>query len=149
MNQQIVTVHGLKLRSFNSGCSPADIRVGYALASILKIDSSDDFNAIGIDDRYDWLNAAERLGYDTDPGGDVPALFQGTPLAGHWEAGHRSRCFCEAHRPGTQEEWDDLSEEQQSNEWDDFHSLCARGIGDEHYFYSLLMSKWMVGYVGH
>jgi len=119
------------------------------LACILKIDGSDDFNAIGISDRYEWMDAAEGLGYSTAPGADVPAWFKDTPLAGRWEAGHRFRCECESNRPGTQEEWDQLSDGEKSSEWESFHDLCARGIGDEHSFYSLLMRKWMVGYVGH
>ena len=50
---------------------------------------------------------------------------------------------------GTVEEWNALSSEEQSSEWDSFHSLCAQGIGDEMYFYRVLMDKWLVGYVGH
>jgi hypothetical protein len=149
MNPQLTTFRGLKLRSFDGNCSANDIRVGYALACILKIDGPDDFNVIGIDDRYDWMSAAEQLGYATEPGGSVPALFEATPLAGYWEKGHRLRCASEMNRPGTREEWDELSAEAQSSEWDSFQVLCARGIGDEHRFYSLLMEQWMVGYVGH
>ncbi|QUN44944.1 hypothetical protein KEH59_01525 (plasmid) [Burkholderia contaminans] len=50
---------------------------------------------------------------------------------------------------GTKEEWDALSPEAQAASWDSFDVLCARGIGDTHHFYQVLMKQCMVGYVGH
>lgn len=52
-------------------------------------------------------------------------------------------------RSGTKEEWEALSGEVQASEWERFHELCAQGIGDEMYFYRVLMNDWLVGYVGH
>jgi len=50
---------------------------------------------------------------------------------------------------GTEEEWNALSIEERSSEWERFHELCAQGIGDGMYFYHVLMDKFLVGYVGH
>lgn len=50
---------------------------------------------------------------------------------------------------GTEDEWNALSAEEQSSEWGRFHEKCAQGIGDEMYFYRVLMNMWLVGYVGH
>ncbi|WP_041390670.1 hypothetical protein [Polaromonas sp. JS666] len=50
---------------------------------------------------------------------------------------------------GTEEEWEALSEEDRTSNWEEFHSHCAQGIGDELYFYRVLMDKFLIGYVGH
>lgn len=47
------------------------------------------------------------------------------------------------------EEFNALSEVEQNEQWEDFHSKCAEGTADNMYFYDVLMSQWLVGYVGH
>ncbi len=50
---------------------------------------------------------------------------------------------------GTQEEWDALTDEEQDDQWETFHYLCAQGIADDMYFYRVMMNQHLVGYVGH
>lgn len=54
-----------------------------------------------------------------------------------------------AFKYGTEEEWEALSDDRKASEWDRFHYQCAQGVGDEMYFYPVLMKWWLVGYVGH
>ena len=50
---------------------------------------------------------------------------------------------------GTVEEFDALSNEEQSEWWNTFHDKCAQGTADDLYFYRVLMDKFLVNYVGH
>lgn len=77
-----------------------------------------------------------------------PILFRGTPIAKSYAAGvlHGQS---PSDNVGTQEEWDALSFDEQMREWDTFHDFCMLGIADEMYFYGILMSKHLVGYVGY
>lgn len=59
------------------------------------------------------------------------------------------RCAESVSEFGTKAEWDALPDDQKADEWVCFHDLCAQGIGDEMYFYKVLMNEWQVGYVGH
>jgi hypothetical protein len=149
MKSQSQTLFGLHLKVSNCKGSPLDIRCGWALAKILGVDDFDDANPLGIDSVFGWLEEAEALGYRDGLKGDVPLLFVGTPLEIHWKSGANDRSEYEATRGGTEEEWDALPPDVQDPKWDSFHELCARGIGDEHHFYDVLMAKWLVGYVGH
>lgn len=45
-------------------------------------------------------------------------------------------------------EWAALSKEEQYCHWLRFHDLCAVGLGDEHRFYSLLMTRTLANYEG-
>ncbi|MFP3637555.1 hypothetical protein [Paraburkholderia sp. SIMBA_054] len=151
MNQQASTFHGLRLDAFPFCESPLDIRCGFALASLLGVEDFESFNSVGIDPISHWEHAAEQLGYQADAGEALPPLFVGTSLADRWECGRRDRDLTDFHesQEGTQEEWDALSAEEQSAEWDEFHELCAAGVGERSYYYRILMDRWLVGYVGH
>lgn len=51
-------------------------------------------------------------------------------------------------RDALQSEWNALSYEEQAQLHESFERLCSQGIGDTHRFYSLLMPRALVGYVG-
>ncbi|MDN7445575.1 hypothetical protein QZM64_41155 [Burkholderia cepacia] len=139
----------LRSRVSLSAGTPLDIRCAWGLANVLSIEDDESPNAHHFDSIQDCLREAEALGYRDGLNGTVPTWFIGTPLARAWEAGAASRSECAEYREGTQEEWDAMSPEAQSASWDSFHEQCARGVGDSHRFYNLLMKEWMVGYVGH
>jgi len=147
MQMQSTVIQGINVRASN--CStPLDIRCGYALARIFLKAGCSSSNVIGLDEADEWEMAAEVLGYHAKADEDVPVQFLGTPLATLWANGYNARR--ESEQPeGTQEEWDRLSPDEQGSQWDRFHELCAKGAGEDHYFYSLLMPQWLVGYVGH
>jgi len=86
----------------------------------------------------------------------MPVLFnQEQTLAQAWRDGKEDAHSQEAFREewqasnGSQEEWDALSFDEKADQWDEFHDLCARGIGDQMYFYQVMMNRHLVGYVGH
>ena len=49
---------------------------------------------------------------------------------------------------GTRGEWDTLTVEEQSSEWDSFHEANATGTADRLYFYEVMMCDYLDGYVG-
>ena len=49
---------------------------------------------------------------------------------------------------GTRDEWNTLTAEEQSAEWDSFHQKNATGTADDLYFYEVMMVDYLVGYVG-
>jgi hypothetical protein len=50
---------------------------------------------------------------------------------------------------GTRIEWNALTVEEQSVEWDSFHEANATGTADNLYFYEVMMADYLVDYVGH
>lgn len=81
----------------------------------------------------------------------IAAYFEGTPLKKDYLAGHREYQKYLDNLPacGSLDEFNALSAEERSKEWDEFHSLCAQGIADDMYFFDVMMKQWLVGYVGH
>lgn len=143
------SVFGLNLKVSQCNGAPLDIRCGWSLATVLGVNDHSDTTSIGVDATHWWLSEAETLGYRDGLTETVPLHFVGTPLEGAWESGAKARDFCEAYRGGTQQEWNALSSEAQDRYWDSFHDMCDRGIGDDHYYYEILMARHLVGYVGH
>jgi hypothetical protein len=47
-----------------------------------------------------------------------------------------------------QHDWDALTPEERSLEYELFEHLCSQGIGNTHRFYPILMRKALAGYVG-
>lgn len=100
---------------------------------------------------------AHSVGYQTTA---ISPYFEGEPLLLKGQRdGIEENVFLDAYmaeqlmetyfETGSIEEWKALSKEQQEAKWDEFHHLCAQGVGDEMYFYRVLMNQWLVGYVGH
>lgn len=81
----------------------------------------------------------------------IVAYFEGTPLMTSYLAGHREHqeYLDDLPASGSLKEFNALSDEERSKEWDEFHALCAQGIADDMYFYEVMMKQWQVGYVGH
>lgn len=127
--------------------SPLAVHCAWTLAKMLGINDLGDFNPHGLSTVDDCLQEAEALGYRDGAQDAVPVWFVGTPLAESWDSGAQARC--EAGQAGTQEEWDAMSQEDQEESSNSFHEMCERGVGDNHRFYDLLMSRWLVGYCGH
>jgi hypothetical protein len=50
---------------------------------------------------------------------------------------------------GTKEEWNSLTAQEQSAEWESFHEANAIGNADDLYFYDILMACYLIDYVGH
>lgn len=50
---------------------------------------------------------------------------------------------------GTWDEWNALSPQDRGEQWDRYHELCQQGVGDTLYFYPIMSSIFMKGYVGH
>lgn len=82
-----------------------------------------------------------------------PLLAHESVLICEWESGKRAAAHSDLldslYPVGTEEEWNALSDEDKAEVWEEFHSLCAIGIGDTMYFYDVLMNLHQVGYVGH
>lgn len=45
-------------------------------------------------------------------------------------------------------EWNALSYEERTHQYESFERMCRNGLGDTHRFYLLLMPHALVGYVG-
>ncbi|BBA45469.1 TPA: hypothetical protein ACK3Q6_007024 [Burkholderia cepacia] len=147
--QQYKASQPLLYRVSASAGTALDIRCAWGLANVLSIEDSESPNVHHFDSIEDCLQEAEALGYRDGLASTLPPCFVGTALAGAWNVGAANRSECEESRGGTKEEWDALSPEAQAASWDSFDVLCARGIGDTHHFYQVLMKQCMVGYVGH
>lgn len=132
-------------------------RVDMALARVFEdIDPS-----LSEQHRTNAYENAHTEGYQSEA---VSPYFDGEPLLlkGHRDGVEENRLF-DAHAAeqaeifyaeteflfGTEAEWDAMPDEAKASEWERFHELCAQGIGDEMYFYRVLMNKWLVGYGGH
>lgn len=50
---------------------------------------------------------------------------------------------------GSREEWDALTAEDQSEQWESFHEMDASGTADTLYFYEVVMAEHLIDYVGH
>lgn len=90
----------------------------------------------------------------SSPEPNVRALFRGTVLEVIWQIGREECEELEALREevenanGTREEWNALSSEEQSVEWNDFLDRNALGIAGDMYFDRVMMDEHLVGYVG-
>lgn len=127
-----------------------EIRVAFAHAKLLAVLSAQQSE----DAIEDVASKAEHLGYSDYLQGEhaVPAMFQGeADLSSAWEYGQDAALNRELveQSQGTRAEWDALSPEEQFAEWDGFHDACALGVADDLYFYQVMMSMHLVGYVGH
>ena len=147
--QQYEASTSLQIRVSARTGSPLDIRCAWGLANLLSLADYATPNPHGFDTVEDCMHEAEAMGYRDGLKAALPQWFVGTPLASAWDAGAASRCECEMYRGGSKDEWDALSPEARSANWESFHEHCAAGVGDRHYFFELLMKEWMVGYVGH
>ncbi len=127
-----------------------DIRSDYGLVKVLMASGIAVPNPQVSFDLVDVKTEAYLLGMEY-AFQDMPLLFSGTSLADSWECGkeYRERYCDDLPVFGTEEEWQALSSDQQNEEWDEFHDRCAIGTADDMYFYSVMMNKFLVGYVGH
>lgn len=103
-------------------------------------------------DSDELLKEAWDLGLKHQFSEGIERLFEGTPLHAEYLDGHHyyetqveefeSSC-------GSIAEWNALTDEERSSEWEEFHELCAAGIADTMYFYRVMMNMHLEDYVGH
>ncbi|WP_298150874.1 hypothetical protein [Flavobacterium sp.] len=96
-------------------------------------------------------NEAYILGLSYPFSQSICDYLGGTPLQAAYFSGNRQLESFDEDCPiyGSTGEFEALTVEQQNQVWEEFHSRCQAGDADEMYFYKVLMSKWLVGYVGH
>jgi hypothetical protein len=94
---------------------------------------------------------AYQMGYGSNFSTEIADYFEGTTLKDQYLSGHSD---FEDHLDnlspcGSVDEFNALSEEDRSKEWDEFHSRCVEGTADEMYFFDVMMKQWQVNHEGH
>ena len=92
----------------------------------------------------DWRYEAQSLGnLLADHNLTIPSILQ-TPQLLYAEVsdGYDTKMeILERDRNGSKDAWNALSSEERSEYTESFHEMCARGTGEDHRFYRLLMDE--------
>lgn len=99
----------------------------------------------------DLIIEAYTLGLTSHFSNGIADYFNGTPLREAYVSGHalQDGITEESADCGTHEEFMALSEEDQQQEWNEFHARCIQGDAEGMYFYHVMMGQWLQGYCGH